>query len=284
MTKSQIFFFCKKSNNIVLINLIITIFGISQVYAQMPTMPGMALISTENGCQAYIDESMGRSPVPSVKLSFQWEGNCVGGLAQGRGILKMKMQGGSFPYETQMHHIYNAGIAVGYGKWISISSSNPSKEDVNYVFSYGNKFVSFRNMGLQIEEAAFTSSTISLPKDDRVHMANKGSILTLTSSYVQTISLCALEIGKVPKITDCNEGESTEIPVMWRFPRGGDALSNFEKKQEFYCPNPKVFDSACSDHFYMQTASARKEIIDFITTSKSSVETILQRLEAGRQK
>lgn len=252
------------------------------VHAESPALPGMVLITTAEGCQVYVTEKTGQSPVPSVKLTFQWEGKCVGGLAQGRGILTRKMQGSRVESETKMYQIRNAGFALGYGKWITKTSNTPTQDQPDYVFSYGNREVQFNSMGLNIDESLLASNQISLPNDGKVNMKVMGEIQTLNASYAQFSVTCAVFSEKVPQFKDCSFGVSDkdfEVPTLIVMPLDGDRATRIARQQEYFCPDPKIFDAACVDKFYEKTSTARKEVIDFIATSKSSVENILRRIE-----
>ncbi len=249
---------------------------------QPAAIPGMAPVTTEGGCRVYLSEREAQV-APGSEVKYIWSGDCIGGLTQGKGILskKTKISGNDKLWVEEREQFFTSGYAVGYGKLIV---KNEYVGVINaIIYSYGGSTISFHNSGLRVDEASLFLKTIKIPDEDKSTFAIPGGIVVFDTSYSHFSMTCALYANDSPEFKNCNWGtpeSNYDVPALIIAPAKIDIKNPGEKKKTF-CPNPKVFDAACADLFFIRTASARKEVISFISTSKSSIETILQRIDAG---
>lgn len=278
--------------------LLLIIFWCTNLRAQSLALPGMVQITTEEGCQAYVPE-IEKYLLDAMKVSYRWSGACAGRLAQGRGILTTLIKSDTTQSSESSQVSIHAGYPIGYRKTVVKSEyleatsvfgpeagkpKRVTQTQTFYTFSYGSKAVNVTNVGLQTGELALSNEKIDLPTEGVKNVVTTGSIgLQGVETYAQVMLPCKFYVNKVPDFEGCKEGSSegeVTIPVLLHTKITAGSREN----KQFFCPNPKIFDPACAEKFYTQTASVRKEVIDFIASSIPSVQVILQRMNTEGKK
>lgn len=118
-------------------------------YIAMPNAQAqnMALVKTDSGCGLYTNTAQADvlRKIASGELTWHWEGECIGGLAQGLGTSKLAYVSQSInsSYSTRQH--FHAGYPVGYGRY-TVTGNNFSAQ--SWVFNFQEKMVGFNGLGL----------------------------------------------------------------------------------------------------------------------------------------
>jgi hypothetical protein len=259
-----------------------TCFGLifSNVFGSVAFAQTMALVKTEGGCDLYTDvstrESLKKIPNAEFKITWQWDGECIGGLAQGLGNHKMDVglgpPNGDSTHTTRQY--YHAGYPVGYGKF-SIDSKIFSMQ--GWVFNYRNTKVFFNGLGLAGNDALVNDITVILPQENLSDF-QKGQIFE-TASHSATFegAHCGLYKTRFPEC-GFDTGESTyDVYYVRESPKTGNNYADYKASTNTYCPDPRNPQS-CTALVQQKTAAYRTEIVNFIQQAKPEVEATFKRM------
>jgi hypothetical protein len=252
--------------------LLFTYIGISW------SQSNFVLVKTESGCGYYSDPTLndGLKKIADIKITWHWEGECIGGLAQGLGISKLAYvnQYVNGSHSTRQH--YHAGYPVGYGKH-TFNSKNLSLQ--SWLFSHQEKSVGFNGLGFIGNDALLSPTTVLLPEERPSEFQKNQSLMIPARVATFMGGHCGLNKDRFP---DCGFGEGEgkyDVFYMMEMPRSGDGSSAYNARIETFCPEPRNIQS-CNAMVQQKAAVYRTEILAFINQNKAAVEDTLQRMNA----
>jgi hypothetical protein len=242
----------------------------------------MELVKTEGGCDIYTDvstrESLKKIPNAEFKITWQWDGECIGGLAQGLGNQKMDVELGP-PNGNSIHmtrQYYHAGYPVGYGKF-SLKSDMLSLQ--GWAFNHQKTKIFFSGLGLTGIDALLNDTMVQLPQENLSDI-QKGQMFQTASRFATFEGThCGLHKTRFPEC-GFDTGESTyDVFYIRESPKTGDNYADYKASSYTFCPEPRNPQS-CMALVQQKTATYRAEIISYIEQAKPEVEATLKRMNA----
>lgn len=305
-------FFNKSENTLFIGCMIFLSFGtFGPSFAQNTTIvlgsEQYELVKINSECAIYQPTSQVYAAKQAAAHGFRyfraWQGSCVNGLVEGLGIYtetteypmavsvfspqKAENSRNVHQYTSRMR----AGIPLGYSKHQFSSTGLPSKTDWRY--QYGSNKVSIDGMGLFITDENVSSEVIRAPisKEIALSDAANGSLVPRTIEGLEGLSAqlkvraqtCAVWFLK-SQFPECGFEQGKNNFEVYYLIRNDE--NNREVTPDFQlCPRPKSV-SSCNKIAQAAADNLRMEIVDFIETTKSSVEADIQKsikiIRAGR--
>ena len=132
-------------------------------------------VKTEMGCSVFVSKAMLDYEVRSKKsTSRRWYGECINGLASGRGTLILNSTSGEGERISKVTRSTEGrmigGKFYGYVKAVSRIEFTGSNSELSrtlptaYSFNFDDEVVVFDGLGLEVDESLFTDSQPKLPR------------------------------------------------------------------------------------------------------------------------
>lgn len=211
--------------------------------------------------------------------TYTWDGECVGGKAEGLGTLVHKVRidddFSDLYYSTQTRH---AGIAYGY-MTVNASRRDPSvefPEKVSFEFD-GARMAFTKGWGWSLEGLVVGGNSMALPKPATPGPFPSMSIQSPTRFLTLLASTCAADIYQTAACKGVSERYSTIYLI-----REYDIERNAVKRPAV-TPCPDIFNIAsCQSVLAQKSAPLRAEILALLERAKPSVDDLLKQAQAAR--
>lgn len=229
-------------------------------------------IKITNGCELSVVATR-------VLSTYSWDGECVGGKAQGLGTFVQKVR-----FDDNLSDLYystqtrDAGIAYGY-MTLNATRRDPSlafPEKVSFYFD-GARISFTKGWGWSLEGLLVGGNSMSLPRPASPEPLPSMSIESPKGVLNLLATTCATENDD----TAACKGISDRYRTIYLI-REYDSDRNVIKRRAT-TPCPDIFNIAsCQPLLAQKSAPLRKDILAFLERAMPSVDALLDKARASR--
>ena len=246
-------------------------------------------VKTQTGCEAYVHPGFA-NPIGTSVPTWTWSGACIGGQAEGRGILSKQTLTEYMEMTLYFRQAHHEGRPIGYGRMdMVIASKTQGVEPAVssfWMFHSDGMGVSFsEGLGFGADDKLFESSDVPLPRTVPVNTAvvrassgPRSSIATSDRSVMLSGVPCSLHKDRFP---DCGGVDGRAIPYTVYSMRESTYIEGVSTPHTVtFCPDPRSMQG-CSEVADKISAPYRQEVAEFINASRPSVQANLSRMDAA---
>jgi hypothetical protein len=229
------------------------------------------VVKTSSACEL-------RVVAAQVKNStFEWDGGCINGKAEGMGRFMQTLQSGTAPApryrSTQTRH---AGVVYGY--MTAYTEGVPATFPPAVYFYYGDAKISFtQGWGWSLDGLHVGGTQMALPAPAPARTFPMMSIHSPTRRLVLHASDCLNYDGKVDGCA-ADRPDNRALYLVREYDNEGNIVILREST-----PCPKPFDMAsCGPLLAQKSAPLRAEILAFLAAAKPTVDELLKQAHSAR--
>jgi hypothetical protein len=248
------------------------------------------LVKTKSGCGVYQITAMTRT----TNRTFEWQGACINGVAEGPGELLSRTESAAFTIESRQNSYYRAGLPIGYLKTVI---SNRFREQTAYArdsvqqswsYSFNGQTIGGSGFGVVLPADAASSTVVSEPKFESFAATVVGPAdfrrgTDRMTAITQTVALELINCKLSADLPACQgkADQAAAVATGARFTSEGagdvKAFQAWRKSLTYHdCPNRSAAEG-CEKLAYDKAEPVRQEILEFIRMTKPQVEAEIQK-------
>lgn len=206
------------------------------------------LLKTQSGCSVVQDNEINefltiKNYTPNSALTVTWAGECVNGLAHGKGALHIVFNNNSgdptyaSTYTRTFTTKMNKGKAYGFVKVQSNNKFGSARtQDTEWRLEWGGRVVSFSGLGLRGDESLLDNRESTMPSRADVLIPNTAINDGVVGGKVGEIRL---------KAENCLLAKPVDADCDYKQPFETYHFTNWKSNGITVCPQPKTLTS-CS--------------------------------------
>lgn len=243
-------------------------------------------LKTSSGCEVQFFAEVVNMKGAAVgdKVSWEWNGACIGGLAQGFGTLTRRHVTEHANMRFSWSHPFHAGRPFSYGKsgfsidYLNSPTLAPVRNESWALVADGAAVAFTDGWGFTLDDASLKTFPMQAPRRVAMALRSQQRLNTGTRALMLMESPCLIH----KDLPGCANDDERKVYQFSEFAVGGDAAANYKNRKVTYCPDPHSLQG-CEATAERLSAPVRDQIFAFIDQARPAADASAERMNAVLQ-